>query len=464
MTSIAAAAVPDPRRWRALAVICVAFFMTVLDVSIVNVALPSIQSSLHFSETGIQWVVTAYAITFGGFLLLGGRTGDVLGRTADVHGRHRRLLRRLARVRARHGPRDAGRGARSAGSRRRADLAGHAGADHDHLRGGRRAQQGARDLGRDGRRRRRGGRALRRDPHQVPGLGVDLLRERAGGRARARTHARPRAREPCGLRQPELRRHRGGGGHRRQRAARVRHLQGADRRLGLCADGRLARARGGAARLLRDLGGAHVGPVDAAADLPRGHGGGGERGLAAAGRRRLLELPAAHVLRAERARLLGAGGGRLVPGHGRHRRAVGRARPVSDHPLRAAPDHDRRLPGPRRRDALVHADPARRALLAGPPAGLPARRVRPGLRVHPGVDRGAGRRGPPGGRAGVGDGQHVAAARRRDRRGDRGHDRDHAREAPARRRREPGGGLHLGLRPRLLGDGRDLALPGPCWR
>jgi EmrB/QacA subfamily drug resistance transporter len=73
-------AVPDPRRWRALAVICVAFFMTVLDVSIVNVALPSIQSHLHFSDTGIQWVVTAYAITFGGFLLLGGRMGDVLGR------------------------------------------------------------------------------------------------------------------------------------------------------------------------------------------------------------------------------------------------------------------------------------------------------------------------------------------------------------------------------------------------
>ena len=54
--------------------------MTVLDVSIVNVALPSIGRSLHFSETGLQWVVTAYAITFGGFLLLGGRAGDLLGR------------------------------------------------------------------------------------------------------------------------------------------------------------------------------------------------------------------------------------------------------------------------------------------------------------------------------------------------------------------------------------------------
>jgi EmrB/QacA subfamily drug resistance transporter len=54
--------------------------MTVLDVSIVNVALPSIGKSLHFSEQGLQWVITAYAITFGGFLLLGGRAADLLGR------------------------------------------------------------------------------------------------------------------------------------------------------------------------------------------------------------------------------------------------------------------------------------------------------------------------------------------------------------------------------------------------
>ena len=70
----------DPRRWQALALVCVAFFMTVLDISIVNVALPSIARALHFSATGLQWVITAYAITFGGFLLLGGRTADLLGR------------------------------------------------------------------------------------------------------------------------------------------------------------------------------------------------------------------------------------------------------------------------------------------------------------------------------------------------------------------------------------------------
>jgi EmrB/QacA subfamily drug resistance transporter len=70
----------DPLRWKALAVVCAAFFMTVLDVSIVNVALPSIGKSLNFSESNLQWVITAYAITFGGFLLLGGRAADMLGR------------------------------------------------------------------------------------------------------------------------------------------------------------------------------------------------------------------------------------------------------------------------------------------------------------------------------------------------------------------------------------------------
>jgi EmrB/QacA subfamily drug resistance transporter len=71
---------PDPLRWKALAIVCAAFFMTVLDVSIVNVALPSIGKALHFSRDDLQWVITAYAITFGGFLLLGGRAADLLGR------------------------------------------------------------------------------------------------------------------------------------------------------------------------------------------------------------------------------------------------------------------------------------------------------------------------------------------------------------------------------------------------
>ena len=80
MTAATVTAGPDPRRWKALALVCVAFFMTILDVSIVNVALPSIKTSLDVSDTSLQWVLIAYAITFGGFLLLGGRLADLLGR------------------------------------------------------------------------------------------------------------------------------------------------------------------------------------------------------------------------------------------------------------------------------------------------------------------------------------------------------------------------------------------------
>jgi EmrB/QacA subfamily drug resistance transporter len=75
-----ASAAPDPKRWWALALLCSAFFMVILDVSIVNVALPSIQRELHFAQGDLQWVLSAYALTFGGFLLLGGRAADLLGR------------------------------------------------------------------------------------------------------------------------------------------------------------------------------------------------------------------------------------------------------------------------------------------------------------------------------------------------------------------------------------------------
>src|SRR5688500_19279998 len=71
-------------RWIALLVLCFGDLMIVLDATIVNVALPSIRADLGFSETSLAWVVNAYLITFGGFLLLGGRLGDLFG--------HRRLF------------------------------------------------------------------------------------------------------------------------------------------------------------------------------------------------------------------------------------------------------------------------------------------------------------------------------------------------------------------------------------
>src|SRR6201989_705846 len=71
---------PHIHRWRAFALLAIAYFMTIIDLTIVNVSLPTIGKDLHFSETSLQWVVTAYALTFGGLLLLGGRAADLLGR------------------------------------------------------------------------------------------------------------------------------------------------------------------------------------------------------------------------------------------------------------------------------------------------------------------------------------------------------------------------------------------------
>ena len=75
-----ASAAGDRRRWIALVVVCLAMFMNALDGSIVNVALPDIQKSLVFSQSGLTWVVDAYLISFGSFLLLAGRLGDLIGR------------------------------------------------------------------------------------------------------------------------------------------------------------------------------------------------------------------------------------------------------------------------------------------------------------------------------------------------------------------------------------------------
>jgi EmrB/QacA subfamily drug resistance transporter len=71
---------PDPRRWKALALLCVAFFMVILDAAIVILALPSIEAELGMSADAGQWVMSAYLLSFGGLLLLGGRSADLLGR------------------------------------------------------------------------------------------------------------------------------------------------------------------------------------------------------------------------------------------------------------------------------------------------------------------------------------------------------------------------------------------------
>jgi EmrB/QacA subfamily drug resistance transporter len=86
VTTLTAAprSVPTVHPWRAFAVLAVGVFMEVIDLTIVNVSLPTIGRDLHFSEADLQWVITAYGITFGGFLLLGGRAADLFGRRRIV--------------------------------------------------------------------------------------------------------------------------------------------------------------------------------------------------------------------------------------------------------------------------------------------------------------------------------------------------------------------------------------------
>ena len=196
--------------------------MVVLDVAIVNVALPTIKTDLHFSQESLQWVVTAYSILFGGMLLLGGRMADLLGR--------RRLFMAglalftvsslLDGLAWSEGSLIAFRALQGLGAALR--LAGRALDPDDDLRRGQGAQPRARHLGRGLRQRRRRRRAARRRADELAQLVVDLLHQRPGRRARARADAAARAREPRRRGPPPLRPARRRVDHRRADAARLR--------------------------------------------------------------------------------------------------------------------------------------------------------------------------------------------------------------------------------------------------
>ncbi len=180
-----------------LAVCCVAQFMVILDLSIVNVALPSIQSSLGFTSPELQWIVDAYAITFAGFLMLGGRAADHFGqRRMFVMALLVFALASLAGGVAADRD-DADRRARGAGRRRRADGSLLAGDHHLLVRTRPAAQPRDRRVGGDERARRRRRDAVRGDHH--PGALVALgaadqpsdRRRRRGGRIRGRQRAPP---------------------------------------------------------------------------------------------------------------------------------------------------------------------------------------------------------------------------------------------------------------------------------
>ena len=99
----------ESKRWLALYVLCAGMLMIVLDATIVNVALPTIQDDLGFSQSSLAWVVNAYLIAFGGLLLLAGRLGDLIGQRRVFLVGPGRLHRRLAALRDRPDPGDADR-------------------------------------------------------------------------------------------------------------------------------------------------------------------------------------------------------------------------------------------------------------------------------------------------------------------------------------------------------------------
>ena len=181
------------RKWWALALLATAQFVVVLDASVVNVAMPSIGRDLGLSQEGLAWLVNAYVLAFGGFLLLGGRMADLLGRRRVFMGGFvlfavASFVGGLADER-----RHADRRPRAAGPRRRDPLPRRAEPRHDDVRRRRRAQQGAGRVGRGrGRRRRRGQPAGRRD-HAVARAG-------SGCCGSTRRSASPPRRRPAVLR------------------------------------------------------------------------------------------------------------------------------------------------------------------------------------------------------------------------------------------------------------------------
>ena len=175
-------------RWLALLVLCLGDLMIVLDTTIVNVALPSISEDLGFSETSLAWVVNAYLLTFGGFLLLGGRLGDLYGHRRMFLIGITRLHAGVDRVRPRHDSGDAGRRTGGAGARWRGRLGRRAVVDHEPLHRARRAGEGDGGLRlRRGRGRKHRG-APGRDPDGRPQLALDLPRQRPDRRRGLHPH------------------------------------------------------------------------------------------------------------------------------------------------------------------------------------------------------------------------------------------------------------------------------------
>ena len=169
-----------------LAFVCMVGFLDFVDASIVNVALPSIRRDLHFSVQSLQWVLSAYLLTYGGFMLLGGRAADLLGRRRIlVAGMSLFALSSLIGGLADR-LRDVDRRPSRPGARRGHDASGRALDPDHHLPRGEGSEHGARRLGRDRRARVRGGGVPRRGAERGRRLALGSLGQPARQRRPAR--------------------------------------------------------------------------------------------------------------------------------------------------------------------------------------------------------------------------------------------------------------------------------------
>ncbi len=264
------------KRWLALIVLCMGELMIVLDTTIVNVALPSIREALLFTETSLVWVVNAYMLTYGGFLLLGGRLGD-------LYGQRRLFLLGIALftfasvvcgVSNSQGLLIAARAVQGLGG---AVVSSIALSLMMNIFTEPRAREGDGHFRLRLRRRRQHRRARRRPADRRAQLALDLPRQSADRRRRLLVLRHPAEGKPrAGRGAPRRRRRRDGDGVAHARGLRDRERQRG--RLDLHADARPSRGRGGAARPLprdRDMG---ARPADAAASLSGAKPRDGQRG------------------------------------------------------------------------------------------------------------------------------------------------------------------------------------------
>jgi len=381
---------PDPNRWKALAIVCAAFFMTVLDVSIVNVALPSIGKALHFSEANLQWVITAYAITFGGFLLLGGRAADLLGRRRVFYVGV--MLFTVASF-----------------------LCGLAWSEGVLI--GARALQGL-------------GAAIispaalsiittmfEEGPERNKALGIwgaiggsgaavgvlagGVLTKYLGWEWIFFVNV-PVGVLALALAPRFVRESRSDRDSSQDVAGAVTVTAGLALLVygvsnapshGWTSNWTISRLAVAAILLVAFLAieSRAKDPLMPVPHLPGAHGRRRQRCRPAARRGRVLQLLPSHVVRPERSRLVGSQDRYHVRGDGRDGDPVGRGRTGTRHEDRAEAGDGARLRRDDRGDALVHADPGAFVLLVGSLPRLPARRLRTALLVHPGVDRSARR-------------------------------------------------------------------------